>query len=243
MKRAVATVVVCGVAAIIAVAAQNRGMDVGRPMGRLAAAIDADHDGTISGAELRVSPAALKSLDVNGDGRLTPDELRPAFAPDGRGEGQPPFGARGERGEGGERGGAPAASPDDLTDTLMAFDRNNDGRLDRGEVPERFQGLFDRSDANKDGALTRDELKQSATATMQDDGGGRQSGRGRGGPMPEPLMRALDSDRDGSLSDAEIAAAAHALEQLDVNQDGQLSPEEFRPAPGRGRGGREGGRR
>jgi Ca2+-binding EF-hand superfamily protein len=122
----------------------------------------------------------------------------------------------------------------------MAFDGNNDGRLDRGEVPERFQGLFDRSDANKDGALTRDELKQSATASMQDDGG--RGGRGRGGMMADPLMRALDTDRDGSLSETEIAAAADAITPLDINQDGQLSAEEFRPQPGRGRGGREGGR-
>ena len=67
-----------------------------------------------------------------------------------------------------ERAGGADASADDLTDTLMAFDRNSDGHLDRAEVPERFQGLFDRADTNKDGALTREELKQSATATAQE---------------------------------------------------------------------------
>jgi Ca2+-binding EF-hand superfamily protein len=124
----------------------------------------------------------------------------------------------------------------------MAFDRNADGRLDRAEVPERFQGLFDRADANKDSALTREELKQSASATVQEGAGrgrgeGERRGRGRGG-MFDPLMRALDSDRDGSLSDGEIAGAAAALKALDGNQDGELSGEEFRPVPPRGREGR-----
>ena len=52
-------------------------------------------------------------------------------------------------------------------------------------------------------------------------------------------MRALDIDRDGSLSAAEIAAATGALKALDGNGDGQLSLKSFGPRRGRGR---EGGR-
>ncbi len=237
MKLALLTAGACGVVVVIAlVAAQERGFDAGGPPpGRLASALDADHDGTISAAEIRSSSSALKVLDVNGDGQLTSDEVRPPF--DG--------GRRGRGGEGGERGEAPAASADDLADTLMAFDHNADGKLDRAEVPERFQGLFDRSDANKDGALTRDELKQSASTSVQGAGGrggrggeeGRGRGRGRGGFF-DPLMVALDTDHDGALSTSEISTAADALKTLDANQDGQLSADEFRPSPPRGREGR-----
>ena len=46
-------------------------------------ALDADNDGVISAAELANAPAALKTLDKNGDGQLTEDELRPQFG--GRG--------------------------------------------------------------------------------------------------------------------------------------------------------------
>jgi hypothetical protein len=41
------------------------------------AALDADHNGQISAAEIQNSPAALKTLDKNGDGRLVADELLP----------------------------------------------------------------------------------------------------------------------------------------------------------------------
>ena len=53
---------------------------------------------------------------------------------------------------------------DDLVKTMMSFDRNGDGKLDRSEVPERMQGLFDRADTNKDGFLTPEEIRTLARA-------------------------------------------------------------------------------
>ena len=41
------------------------------------AALDTDRDGEISAAEIANSAAALKSLNINNDGRLTPYELLP----------------------------------------------------------------------------------------------------------------------------------------------------------------------
>jgi Ca2+-binding EF-hand superfamily protein len=252
MKAALLTLGVCSVGVMLALAAQDRGSDPGqpmRPMSRVAAAIDADHDGAISAAEMRAAPAALRTLDTNHDGQLSLDELRPAFdgrGPRGRGDG----GFEGRGGRGGDEGrGAPAASADELTETVMSFDRNGDGKLDRAEVPDRFQGLFERADADKDGTLTRDELKQSANATVQEGAGrGRGEGEGRGfgrgrGPGMDPLIRALDLNRDGILSEDEIAGAPDALKALDANGDGQLSGDELRPMPGRGGEGRTGGHR
>jgi hypothetical protein len=40
-------------------------------------AIDANGDGVLDASEISRAPAALKSLDKNGDGKLTPDECRP----------------------------------------------------------------------------------------------------------------------------------------------------------------------
>jgi EF hand domain-containing protein len=61
------------------------------PMSPLEQALDADHDGIISAEEIANASAALKKLDKNGDGKLTPDEFRPMFRRGGRGPGGPGF--------------------------------------------------------------------------------------------------------------------------------------------------------
>jgi EF hand len=111
--------------------------------------------------------------------------------------------------------------------------------------------VLDRSDANKDGQLTADEIKQSAAsqAPPSDEGaGGRgRGGRGgRGGPFGgDPLMTALDGNADGALDAVEIAASPKALRTLDRDGDGVLAVLETvgrfgGPGGGRGlRGGRE----
>jgi len=71
--------------------------------GPLMAALDANHDGTIDEKEIANASAALKTLDKNGDGKLTMEELR---GPRPAGQG----GARPGGGQGGGQGGtAPAA--------------------------------------------------------------------------------------------------------------------------------------
>jgi hypothetical protein len=59
-----------------------------RPLPPIINALDANHDGVIDATELANAPAALKTLDKNGDGQLTIDEIRPAGrGPGGRGPG------------------------------------------------------------------------------------------------------------------------------------------------------------
>jgi len=64
------------------VAAQPPARDAG-PSGfgasPLLAALDTNHDGTLSAEEIAAAAQALKTLDRNSDGRLTSDELRPQF--------------------------------------------------------------------------------------------------------------------------------------------------------------------
>ena len=67
------------------------------------AALDADADDMLSAEETAAAPAALATLDSDGNGILSPDELVPRFG--GR-----PGGEGGERPEGPGRGGRGAAA-------------------------------------------------------------------------------------------------------------------------------------
>jgi hypothetical protein len=70
----------------------------GRPVPPIIAALDANGDGIIDAVEISNAAAVLTKLDVNGDGNLSMDELRPT-----RPEGGP--GARGDREHRGGPGG------------------------------------------------------------------------------------------------------------------------------------------
>ena len=111
---------------------------------------DANKNGALEKSEV---PTRLQGLfargDENGDGSLTPDEIRKAAAaqppPAGRG--------RGERGrEGGGRGGPPRRDA-----LFTALDRDGDGTLSADEIsgaPAALRQL----DANGDGTLTIEEV-------------------------------------------------------------------------------------
>ena len=78
---------------------------------------------------------------------------------------------------------------------------------------------------------------------------GRQERPRDGGPdgrprFPNPVLEAIDADKNGELSAEEIANAATALKTLDKNSDGKLDMVEMRPnfeGMGRGFGGPPGG--
>ena len=77
----------------------------------------------------------------------------------------------------------------------------------------------------------------------------RQERNREGGPdgrprFPNPVLEAIDADKNGELSADEIANAATALKTLDKNSDGKLDMAEMRPnfeGMGRGFGGPPGG--
>ena len=187
----------------------------GRPESPLMRALDTDHDGVISAAEMEHAAAALAPLDTNHDGALDQSEVRPARRASG-------------------------AASSEFVQTLMAFDRDHDGKISKSELPERMQPMLERGDANHDGFLTADEIQKLAEAQQPPEGGAGPGGRGEGfggpgrGTRGDPLFAALDTDHDGVLSAKEIAGASAALKQLDRNGDGQLTPDEFRPQFGPG---------
>ncbi|MCX7825756.1 MAG: EF-hand domain-containing protein [Verrucomicrobiae bacterium] len=54
-----------------------------RPPPPIIAVLDVNRDGVIDAAEIANAPVALRRLDKNGDGRLTPDEFWPPIPQDG----------------------------------------------------------------------------------------------------------------------------------------------------------------
>ncbi len=166
-------------------------------------ALDLDHDGTLSAAEIQAAPASLRALDRNGDGELTFDEMEPPRAEVG-------------------------ASADAMVKQLMSFDRNGDGVLTPDELPARMQPVFTRGDTNHDGRLTPDEIRTMAQHTGSATGRRAEPGKASGNMRLDPVLNALDADHDGVLSAAEMANAAPMLLTLDANHDGTLEVSEMR---------------
>ena len=155
--------------------------------------LDVDGDGMLSVEEVQDSRFSrmLGNADTNNDGLLDRAELTAAaeamaqrFGGRGGGpggqNGPGGFGA-GPGGPGGGRGGF--GNPDQMTQQLMANDRNGDGVLSPDEVPANVRRMLSGADLDGSGTLDARELAEYARtmqARMQQGGGGR--GFGRGGP-------------------------------------------------------------
>jgi hypothetical protein len=105
--------------------------------------LDTDHNREVSAEEISLAPSVLSALDLNADGVISVDEMRPSRPTPPDGITPPPAGH---------------ARPT-LTDPVMfALDANGDGNLALAEIANSAASLR-ALDANGDGKLTRDELR------------------------------------------------------------------------------------
>lgn len=222
----------------------------------LMAALDADEDGEISGAEIEQAAAKLKTLDKNGDGKLTADELRPAgrgfgggpggpgggFGPGPGGFGGTPPGGPGGFGGGPPGGGpggpgggrGPALSPEQTVARFLERDENKDGKLSKEELGSRLQGLLTRADKDKDGFATKEELTRLAESEVagQRGGPGGGFGGGPGGPGGGPGFDGAPRGFGGPPGfgggpPGGPGAFLDRLFELDADKDGKLTREEL----------------
>ena len=150
--------------------------------------LDRNGDGRLTRVEWAVDQAAFRRADHNGDGIVTRREFL------GEQDGDDPFADTGDG-----RDGAEAERFDRL-------DVNRDGRIGREEWRDS-RAAFDRLDENRDGRLTRAELfAEDSTDDRFDQ---------------------LDADRNGAVTRGEWTGSAASFSSLDVNRDGRLTRAEL----------------
>lgn len=130
--------------------------------------LDTDEDGQLSASEIENASKSLLKLDKNGDGAISPEEMRPEPS-------QMPmfagFGGPGGPGAGGPPGGAAG-----MVRMLEARDKDKDGKLTGDEIPEQMLPRLNMFDANGDGSIDKSELERMASR-MQGQGGQGPGGR------------------------------------------------------------------
>lgn len=212
-----------------------------RPPPPLETALDADQDGDISAAEIENAVAALKSLDKNEDGKLTPDEYRPPRPPMDRDAG-------GRRGEFGSRGPAGDREGDrpSFHDEGRRPGAGDCPKGDEESSPEADRG---RRGPPRDQGFGGPEANRSRRPTQRDgDSASPEGRRGRGGPPRDSKAFAdrllqFDDNGDGKVAKDELPEQMQQLlERGDTNDDGALDRAELERLSQRSGGGRAGRR-
>ncbi len=111
---------------------------------------------------------------------------------------------------------------DGMPPMFEKFDANRDGKLTKDEVRAGVDKAFADADSNKDGTISKEEM-QAHHKTMHD----------KMRSTMQERWKAADKDGDGALSRAEADSAglkrlSHDFDQLDKNRDGKLTPDETR---------------
>ncbi|MEE2736891.1 MAG: hypothetical protein VX435_01575 [Planctomycetota bacterium] len=186
-------------------------------------ALDTDKDGNLSKAEIEKATVSLSTLDKNGDGDLTHEEISPFIgresrrAGNGRGERGRRF--RGRGGRRAERRRRPNRPGSDYADSRSRR---------RGPDGERRRSRGDRRRPDGPEGRQREDRRRNRFER-----GGPESRQPRGleRQNPEQMMRrflSLDKNGDEKLSREELAELQGLVERWDQDGDGALNKLELR---------------
>jgi Ca2+-binding EF-hand superfamily protein len=112
---------------------------------------------------------------------------------------------------------------------VRVLDTDKDGTISAAELAAAATALLT-LDTNSDGALSAEELHPRPANAPTPPANAPTLPVDRPHPT-DPIMLALDADGNGALSAQEIANAPKSLAALDLNKDGKLTPDEYRPLP------------
>ena len=186
-------------------------------------ALDTDKDGNLSKAEIEKATVNLSTLDKNGDGDLTHEEISPFIgresrrAGNGRGERGRRFRGRGDRRAGRRR--RPNRPGSDYADSRSRR-RGPDGERRRSREGRRRP---DRPEGRQREDRRRNRFERGGPESRQSRGLERQN--------PEQMMRrflSLDKNGDDKVSREELAERQGLLERWDKDGDGALNKHELR---------------
>lgn len=207
--------------------------DEAEPATSMLARWDADKDGKLSREEFKGPEAEFKGLDGDSDGVLTAAEVEKAAAARETSKGQ-----AGAQEAGAAQEGSEAAAEERTGRRERAgADRPARRQAQRsGPEPEqRWDRMLEQQDANKDGEISKEELKGSeeVLGRLDEDRDGKLTreefiqGAGRGGRGFVPggfLMRGPDKNGDERISRQEWRGFFTAA---DGDKDGYVTPEEL----------------
>lgn len=196
------------------------------------------------GHALRPDVARIRAADKNDDRQVSPEEFRAAFP----GAPEDAFKRRDRNGDGMlssadlPKGGPEARPQGPPVERIRAADKDEDGKVTPEEwkaaFPHAPEQVFGRLDRNGDGALSPADAPKGAPPAALD----QKTGKSR----PEKLrhaaslverLRKADTDNDGQVTPDEFKAAfpkakEGRFEKLDRNDDGVLTEaDRGKPAP------------
>lgn len=182
--------------------------------------LDTDKDGKVSLDEFKTNvSAAFKTFDADGNGEISRDEIkarREAFR-----DARKAVREATENDKDTAREALRAGGPYMLPGAGKMFERadtDKNGSLSEAEVLASAEKIFERRDSNKDGALD-----------TADAGPGKGKGHHKmgGEQRAERMLKRLDTDNDGKISQNEmLARATDTFQRLDADKNGEVTKAE-----------------
>jgi len=135
-------------------------------------------------------------------------------------------------------GAALNARSGEMRGPMAMFDADSNGAITLAEARAGAARMFAGADVNKDGRATHEEMMAFHGRMGDHHRGGEHKG-GHDGPGPRGGPMHLDADGDGALTLAEVSSGIDAhFAKIDSNRDGSIDEAEMRAAHEAHRGGR-----